>query len=603
MNEFLASDIKFLKGVGSTRAEVLQKELGIFCFADLINYYPFRYVDRSKFYKISEIETDTSYIQLKGRIKHIEEVGALKKKRLVASFSDGQQEIDLLWFKGINWIKKTLKINAEIVIFGKPNHYKGSINFSHPEIDTIENRLKSAPLEAVYHTSEMMKTRRIETKVIRQIIKNALNHERYAIPEIFSDQFCKKYKLIPRKKAFQYIHQPPSQRHIEAAQYRFKFEELFFLQFPFIQKKINRKKVNHGIAFEKKEIHYNTFLDQHLAFDLTNAQKKVLGEISSDLYSGKQMNRLLQGDVGSGKTIVAFLTMLRAIDNNYQASLMAPTEILAIQHYIGLKELADKINIQIGLLTGSTPKKERIELHEKLLSGDIKLKVLDFVKEQIIKGRQAYIVYPLIEESEKLHYKDLNNGYDELLLSFPRPKYQVEMLHGKMKPNDKEAKMKDFAEGKTHILVSTTVIEVGINVPNASIMIIESAEKFGLSQLHQLRGRVGRGDEQSYCILLSSKKLSNNAKTRLQAMVQTSSGFELSEIDMQLRGFGDIAGTRQSGLDQLKLASLNTDSSIAEKAREAAIEILSEDPKLSNYQSLYLFMKDRQGYIDWENIA
>ena len=695
MNEFLASDIKFLKGVGSTRAEVLQKELGIFRFTDLLNYYPFRYVDRSKFYKISEIESDTSYIQLKGTIKDIEEVGALKKKRLVATFSDGQQEIELLWFKGINWIKNTLKINEEIVIFGKPNHYKGSINFSHPELDTLQNRLNSAPLEAVYHTTEMMKTRRIETKVIRQIIKNALNHERYSIPEIFTDEFCKKYKLIPRNKAFQYIHQPPSQRHIEAAQYRFKFEELFFLQFPFIRKKMIRKEVNHGIKFTTNNTSYAHFINQHLAFKLTNAQEKVLEEISSDLYSGKQMNRLLQGDVGSGKTIVAFLTVLRAIDNNYQASLMAPTEILAIQHYIGLKELADKINIQIGLLTGSTPKKERIELHKKLLSGDIKLligthaliedtvafnnlglviideqhrfgvaqraklqskgiqnphvlvmtatpiprtlamsmygdldysvidempagrkpiktvhrfgfareKVLNFVKEQIIKGRQAYIVYPLIEESEKLHYKDLNNGYDELLLSFPRPTYQVEMLHGKMKPSDKEAKMKDFADGKTHILVSTTVIEVGINVPNASIMIIESAEKFGLSQLHQLRGRVGRGDEQSYCILLSSKKLSSNARTRLQAMVQTSSGFELSEIDMQLRGFGDIAGTRQSGLDQLKLASLNTDSTIAEKAREAVIEILSEDSKLLNHQNLYVFMSEKQGYTDWENIA
>jgi ATP-dependent DNA helicase RecG len=407
------------------------------------------------------------------------------------------------------------------------------------------------------------------------------------------------------------------------------------------------------------------------------------------------MNRLLQGDVGSGKTIVAFLTVLRAIDNNYQASLMAPTEILAIQHYIGLKELADKINIRIGLLTGSTTKKERIELHEKLQTGEIKLligthaliedavlfkklglviideqhrfgvaqraklqskgiqnphvlvmtatpiprtlamsmygdldysvidempagrkqiktahrfgfarqKVHDFVREQVIKGRQVYIVYPLIEESEKLNYRDLNNGYDELLLTFPRPKYQVEMLHGKMKPSDKEAKMRDFAEGKINILVSTTVIEVGINVPNATIMIIESAEKFGLSQLHQLRGRVGRGSEQSYCILLSSKKLSSNAKTRLQAMVQTSSGFELSEIDMQLRGFGDIAGTRQSGLDQLKLASLNTDSGIADEARNAIVEILSEDPQLTDHQSLYLYMKDKQGYTDWENIA
>jgi ATP-dependent DNA helicase RecG len=695
MNEFLTSDIKFLKGVGSTRAEVLQKELGIFRFNDLLNYFPFRYVDRSKFFKISEIDSDSSYIQIKGRVKHFEEIGVTKKKRLVATFSDGSQEVELIWFKGINWIKKTIKINEEIVIFGKPNHYKGSINFSHPELDTVENRLKSAPLEAVYHTTEMMKTRRIETKIIRQITQNAVNHERYAIPEIFSDNFCKKYKLIHRRKAFKYIHQPPSHRHIEAAQYRFKFEELFFLQFPFIRKKINRKEVNHGITFEKKEALYRDFIEHHLAFDLTQAQQRVLAEIATDLYSGIQMNRLLQGDVGSGKTIVAFLSVLRAIDNDYQASLMAPTEILAIQHYIGLKEFADKIGVQIGLLTGSTTKKERTVLHEKLQTGEIKLligthaliedavlfnklglviideqhrfgvaqraklqskgiqnphvlvmtatpiprtlamsmygdldysvidempagrkqiktahrfgfarqKVHDFVKEQVIKGRQAYIVYPLIEESEKLNYRDLNNGYDELLLTFPRPKYQVEILHGKMKPSDKEAKMKDFAEGKTDILVSTTVIEVGINVPNATIMIIESAEKFGLSQLHQLRGRVGRGGEQSYCILLSSKKLSSNAKTRLQAMVQTSSGFELSEIDMQLRGFGDIAGTRQSGLDQLKLASLNTDSNIADKARNAIVEILSEDPQLINHQSLYLFMKDKQGYTDWENIA
>jgi len=695
MNEFLASDIKFLKGVGSTRAEVLQKELGIFCFNDLLNYFPFRYVDRSKFFKISEIDSESSYIQIKGKIKHIEEVGATKKQRLVAIFSDGNQEVELIWFKGINWIKKSIKINEEIVIFGKPNHYKGSINFNHPELDTVENRLKSAPLEAVYHTTEMMKNRRIETKIIRQITQNIVKHERYAIPEIFTEKFCEKYKLIPRYKAFKYIHQPPSHRHIEAAQYRFKFEELFFLQFPFIQKKINRKEVNQGIIFEKKEMLYNKFLEQHLVFDLTNAQERVLAEISEDLYSGKQMNRLLQGDVGSGKTIVAFLTVLRAIDNYYQASLMAPTEILAIQHYIGLKEFADKIGVQIGLLTGSTTKKERTELHDKLQTGEIKLligthaliedavlfkklglviideqhrfgvaqraklqskgiqnphvlvmtatpiprtlamsmygdldysvidempagrkqiktahrfgfarqKVHEFVKEQVIKGRQAYIVYPLIEESEKLNYRDLNNGYDELLLTFPRPKFQVEMLHGKMKPSDKEAKMKDFAEGKIDILVSTTVIEVGINVPNATIMIIESAEKFGLSQLHQLRGRVGRGGEQSYCILLSSKKLSSNAKTRLQAMVQSSSGFELSEIDMQLRGFGDIAGTRQSGLDQLKLASLNTDSNIADEARNAIVEILSTDPQLSNHHSLYLFMKDKQGYTDWENIA
>ena len=695
MNEFLASDIKFLKGVGATRAEILQKEIGLFKFQDALHYFPFRYVDRTKFYSISEIDSDTSYIQIKGKVIRIEEMGTTHTKRLVAHFFDGENEIELLWFKGITWIKKLLKIGEEIVIFGKPNHYKGSINFTHPELDSVANRLKTAPLEAVYHTTDMMKTRRVESKIVRQIIQNALNHERYAVPEIFSPELCEKYKLIPRSKAFKYIHQPPSHRHIEAAQYRFKFEELFFLQFPFIRKKINRREANQGITFGKDALLYNQFVNQHLPFELTNAQERVLQEITTDLTSGKQMSRLLQGDVGSGKTIVAFLSVLRAIDNGYQASLMAPTEILAIQHFMGLKELADQLHLKIGLLTGSTTKKERVTLHEKLLSGEIKLligthaliedvvkfqnlglviideqhrfgvaqraklqgkgkenphvlvmtatpiprtlamsmygdldysvidempagrkeiktvhrfgfareKVHEFVKQEIIKGRQAYIVYPLIEESEKLNYKDLNNGYDELLVSFPRPTYQVEMLHGKMKPIDKEAKMKDFSDGKTHLLVSTTVIEVGINVPNASIMIIESAEKFGLSQLHQLRGRVGRGAAQSYCILLSSKNLSANAKTRLKAMVHTSSGFELSEIDMQLRGFGDIAGTRQSGLDQLKLASLHTDGHIAELARNAIIELLTQDPSFEHHPALYHFMKDKQGYTDWENIA
>ncbi|PCJ66325.1 MAG: ATP-dependent DNA helicase RecG [Bacteroidetes bacterium] len=695
MNTFLKSDIKFLKGVGSVRAEILNKELGIFTYGDLLSYYPFRYVDRSKFYQISEIEQDSSYIQLKGKIVHVSEAGQRYKSRLVATFTDGERELELLWFKSVNWIKSNIKIGEEIVIFGKPSFYNGKVNMTHPELDTVINRTNAAALEAVYHTTEQMKNRRVESKAIRQMMKSILSNEQLDIPEIFDDEMCEKHKLIPRRKAFRFIHHPPSSRHIDAAQYRFKFEELFFLQLPFIKQKINRGEAEEGIKFNVKNPLFEKFVTKHLPFALTGAQERVLTEIKTDLCTGKQMNRLLQGDVGSGKTIVAFLSVLMAIDNDCQASLMAPTEILAIQHYIGLKEMADKIGIEIGILTGSSKTKERRELHKKLRNGEIKLligthaliedvvkfknlgltiideqhrfgvaqraklqekgkinphvlvmtatpiprtlamsvygdldysvidempagrkpiktahrfgfareKIWAFVKEELARGRQAYIVYPLIEESETLHYKDLNNGYDQLLQFFPRPEYQVEMLHGKMKPADKEAKMKDFADGKTDILVSTTVIEVGINVPNASIMVIESSEKFGLSQLHQLRGRVGRGAEQSYCILISSKKLSENGRTRLKAMVSTTSGFELSEIDMQLRGFGDIAGTRQSGLDQLKLASLSDDADIAEEARNAIVELLQTDPELTNHESLKHFMSSRQGHKAWENIA
>jgi ATP-dependent DNA helicase RecG len=603
--------------------------------------------------------------------------------------------MELLWFKGVKWMKTQLKVGEEIIIFGKPSFFNGKVNMTHPELDTVANRKNSTPLEAVYNTTEMMKTRRVESKALRQVMINLLRHENYAIPEIFSDEMCQKYKLIPRNKAFRFIHQPPSHRHIEAAQHRFKFEELFFLQLPFLNQKVNRKQADKGITFNSQNPIFENFITNHLPFSLTGAQERVLREVKTDLCSGEQMNRLLQGDVGSGKTIVAFLCVLMAVDNGCQASLMAPTEILAIQHYIGLKELADKVGIEIGILTGSSKTKERRVLHEKLQNGEINLlvgthaliedvvkfknlgitiideqhrfgvaqraklqakgkinphvlvmtatpiprtlamsvygdldysvidempagrkaiktahrfgfareKIWQFMKEEIAKGRQAYVVYPLIEESETLHYKNLNEGYDQLLDFFPRPEYQVEMLHGKMKPADKEAKMQDFAKGKTNILVSTTVIEVGINVPNASIMIIESSEKFGLSQLHQLRGRVGRGAEQSYCILMSSKKLGANAKTRLQAMVSTTSGFELSEIDMQLRGFGDIAGTRQSGLDQLKLASLSDDAHIAEMAREAIVDLLTNDPEYKNHENLKHFMKNKQGYKDWEKIA
>lgn len=695
MNEFLKTDLKFLKGVGQMRAEILQKELRIFNFEDLLSHFPFRYVDRSQYHRIADIDQDDTYVQLKGKIRMLEEVGPLKSTRLVAYFSDGEREMELLWFKGVQWVKKNLEVGKEVVIFGKPTFYRGKVNMSHPEVELAANRAQSAPLEAVYHTTEMMKTRRVESKVIRGMMAHLVQHSSYAVPEIFPVWFREKYKLIARDKAFRYIHQPPSSRHIDAAQYRFKFEELFFLQLPFLKQKLKRKDAVRGITFKGSNPIFETFVKEHLPFSLTTAQERVLREVKTDLCSGSQMNRLLQGDVGSGKTIVAFLSVLMAVDNGYQASLMAPTEILAIQHHIGLKELADKIGLEIGILTGSSTTKERRILHEKLENGDIKLligthaliedvvkfknlgltiideqhrfgvaqraklqdkgleqphvlvmtatpiprtlamsvygdldysvidelpagrktiktvhrfgfareKVWQFIKNEISKGRQAYVVYPLIEESETLHYKNLNEGYDQLLHFFPRPEYQVEMLHGKMKPADKEAKMRDFASGKSDILVSTTVIEVGINVPNASIMVIESSEKFGLSQLHQLRGRVGRGDEQSYCILMSSKKLSENGKTRLKAMVAHSSGFELSEIDMQLRGFGDIAGTRQSGLDQLKLASLTTDAAIADTARVAILELLDKDPDFTELESLKNFLKNKQGMKRWEQIA
>lgn len=695
MNSFLKTEIQFLKGVGQVRAEILNKELGIFTFEDLLGYYPFRYVDRSKYTKVSEITAESQHIQLKGRIIHVQEIALKRGSRLSATFYDGSAELELVWFKGVKWIKSNIKINDEIVIFGKPTLFKGRFNMSHPEMETFAARKNAASLEAVYSTTEQMRTRRFESKAIRQIIANLVHHEKFEIPEIFDTAFLQENNLISRDRAFKLIHQPSTDKDIKLAQHRLKFEELFFLQFPFLKQRLNRAEAKEGICFKSDSPLFQDFITNHLPFELTQAQQRVLSEIKTDLVSGKQMNRLLQGDVGSGKTIVAFLSVLMAVDNGYQASIMAPTEILATQHYIGLKELAQEIGVQLAILTGSTTAKERKEIHRLLRLGEIHLligthalieevvqfsnlglviideqhrfgvaqraklqdkghqpphvlvmtatpiprtlamsvygdldysvidelpagrkpiktvhrfgfarpKVWEFIRSELAKGRQAYIVYPLIEESDKMHYKDLFNGYDELLQYFPRPEYQVDMLHGKMKPSDKEAVMQRFKKGICHVIVSTTVIEVGINVPNASIMVIESSEKFGLSQLHQLRGRVGRGAEQSYCILMSSKALSENARTRLKAMVSTNSGFELSEIDMQLRGFGDIAGTRQSGLDQLQLASLASDADIAQLARNAIIKLLESDPDLLNHHALRTYISIKQGFKEWSTVA
>ena len=696
MNAFLNTEIRYLKGLGDARAQMLNKELGIFSVADLLAYYPFRYIDRSEFHKIRDINSESSYYQIKGQILSFSEVGSKKSARLVAKFSDGEKQVDLIWFKGIQWIKKNLKVNQDMVLFGRATSFKGRLNFAHPELDLL-TEFSSAGLEAVYSVTEGMRNRRFDSKALRKVISQLLLHEKWDIPEIFTENILIENKLQDRSTAYRWIHKPSSNSELNSAQHRFKFEELFFLQFPFIRQKSKRLEKHNGLKFHTDMPRLKSFFKEHLPFDLTSAQQKVLAEIKEDLCSGNQMNRLLQGDVGSGKTIVAFIAVLMAVDNGFQAAIMAPTEILATQHYIGLKEWAQKVGLRIALLTGSTTVKERKELHRLLRLGEIHLligthaliedevkfsniglvvideqhrfgvaqraklqekaghlphvlvmtatpiprtlamsvygdldysvidelpagrkhiktvhrfgfarpRVWEFIKSEVEKGRQAYIVYPLIEESETLHYKDLNNGYDQLLKFFPRPKYQVDMLHGQMKADDKEATMQRFKNKQSQILVSTTVIEVGIDVPNASIMVIESAEKFGLSQLHQLRGRVGRGAAQSYCILLSSKNLSENATTRLKAMVSTNSGFELSEVDMQLRGFGDIAGTRQSGLDQLVLASLSADQDIAQSARSSLATLLAEDNDLKLPKNHYLraYLASKSAYKEWSKIA
>jgi ATP-dependent DNA helicase RecG len=697
VNDFLNADIKFLKGVGAVRAEILNKELGIFTFNDLLAHYPFRYIDKSQFHTVKSITQHVSNepIQLRGKIVHSEELGFGNNTRLVATFYDGTGQLELVWFKGVKWIKNSLKLQEEVVIYGKVTAFNGKLNITHPEMEYMANRKEPVFYEPVYSITETMRKRKVESKALRHIIHNLLHHEKFSIPEIMPKEVLQHFNLISRQEALQKIHQPKNNLEISLAHRRLKFDELFSLQFPFLKQKLNREAQHNGIPFKKQMPVFENFLKNHLPFELTGAQQRVLQEIKTDVVSGNQMNRLLQGDVGSGKTIVSFLAVLMAVDNGLQSCIMAPTEILATQHYFGLKELADEIGLTIGLLTGSTSQSERKELHRLLRLGEMKLlvgthaliedavqfahlglvvideqhrfgvaqraklrdkgklephvlvmtatpiprtlamslygdldysvidelpagrkpiktvhrfsfarpKVWEFLKNEIDAGRQAYIVYPLIEESEKLNYQDLYNGYDELLQYFPRPQYQVDMLHGKMKPDDKEAVMQRFKKGICKIIVSTTVIEVGINVPNASIMIIESSEKFGLSQLHQLRGRVGRGSQQSYCILMSSKKLSENAKTRLQAMVRTTSGFELSEVDMQLRGFGDIAGTRQSGLDQLKLASLNNDGMLAKEARQAAVGILKKDPNLERLQNLRSYLTQQNGFKEWSKIA
>ncbi len=668
----LDTPIVYLKGIGPQRAEVLKQELNIFTYRDLLTYYPFRYVDRTKFSTIKEIHDETQYVQIKGIVDSLEIVGVKQAKRLVVQFRDNTGIIELVFFKGYNWMAQKLLVGKEYVVFGKPTAFNRKFNLAHPDIDLVTDDLLSqqSAFQAVYNSTEKLKIRGLDSEGIRRTIRGLINQlQAQHIEETLSDEVKADHKLIDRYSAFKYIHCPENAKQLKDAELRLKFDELFYIQLRLLKLNKVRAVTVRGFVFSKVGEHFNDFFTNYLPFELTNAQKRVLKEIRLDVGSGRQMNRLLQGDVGSGKTMVALMSMLLAIDNGFQTAIMAPTEILAQQHLVTFKELLKSMNVEVALLTGSTKAKERKLIHAKLLSGEIKiligthaliedivqfnnlgfvvideqhrfgvaqraklraknnvpphmlimtatpiprtlamtlygdldtslidelpagrkpiktlhfmenhrLRVYGFMREQIELGRQVYVVFPLIKESEKMDYQNLQQGCDNIVHEFPPPHYQVSIVHGKLTPDQKEFEMQRFVKGETQIMVATTVIEVGVNVPNASVMVIESAERFGLSQLHQLRGRVGRGADQSYCLLLTGYKLGADSRLRMETMVRTTDGFEISEVDLKLRGPGDIEGTQQSGVMDLKLANLALDGHILQLARQAAQSVLDED--------------------------
>ena len=701
MPDFLDTNITYLQGVGPKRAELLSKELNINTFGDLLWYFPYKYIDRTKFYKISELDPDLPFVQIKGVIKGYYTEGHGPGKRLVADFQDDTGSIKLIWFKGVKWITQSYIPGTEYIVFGKPGVFNGMINIIHPEIEAsvkASERVSSA-LQAQYNTTENLKNHFLTSRALSRLMGNLIRQMNFRLPETLPGYIISKHKLMDIDEALRKIHFPSGNAELEKARYRLKFEELFFIQLNIIRFKSNRSRKFRGFVFSNVGENFNNFYFNNLPFTLTNAQKKVMKEIRKDLGSGKQMNRLLQGDVGSGKTLVALMSMLIAIDNGYQACLMAPTEILANQHYQTITKFLDGINIKVRLLTGSSVRTSRKEISESLqdksldiligthaliedsvqfgrlglviideqhrfgveqraklwqkslnpphilvmtatpiprtlamtLYGDLDVSVIDelppgripvktmhffdsernkvfgFLRNMIAEGRQVFVVYPLIKESEKMDYKDLEDGWDTISRAFPAPEYCVSVVHGKMTSALKEESMRLFKEGQADILIATTVIEVGVDIPNATVMVIESAERFGLSQLHQLRGRVGRGADQSYCILMSSVKLSKEAATRIEIMTETNDGFEIAETDLQLRGPGDIEGTMQSGIPfDLKIANLGKDGQIIEYARNIAEEIISRDPLLeeSSNQILAaglkrLFSKQQS----WSNIS
>ena len=695
----LSTPIEYLKGVGPIRSELLKKELNIFTYEDLLLHFPFRYVDKSNIHLISQINDSFPHVQFRGRIKKIEEKGNKRSKRLIAYFQDSSGVIELIWFKSIRWIKQNIDLDKEYIVFGKPSFFSGKPNLVHPDLDVMDGVKEDfMGLHGVYSTTEKLINKGLNSRAISKLVKNLLPLLENNIEENLSDEVLTKFKIPKKKNALINIHISKDLKILERAQKRLKFEELFFLQLHLLKSKQLRKTKTIGYSLADIGENFNDFYNNHLKFPLTNAQKRVIKEIRADVKKNQQMNRLLQGDVGSGKTIVALLSMLIAIDNGYQACIMAPTEILAQQHFKTMSQELKSLNIKIDILTGSKKSKARKVLLEELKNGEInlligthalledtvefsnlgfvvideqhrfgvaqraklwkknkypphilvmtatpiprtlsmtlygdldvsvidelppgrkeiktlwksdssRLNIIRFMHEQIKEGRQVYIVFPLIDESAKLDYKNLIEGFDSIVREFPLPDFQVSVVHGQMKSADKEYEMQRFVEGKTDILVATTVIEVGVNVPNASVMVIESAERFGLSQLHQLRGRVGRGANQSYCVLMSGHKVSVDGKTRLQTMVDTNDGFKLAEVDLKLRGPGDMMGTKQSGLLNFKIADLIKDNKILIFAREQAQILLEDDFDLSKSENINIarfyrpYARERMG---WSRIS
>jgi ATP-dependent DNA helicase RecG len=698
--DILNSPIEYLKGVGPQRADLLKKELNIFTFNDLLNHFPHRHVDKTKVSFIKDIQPDTDYIQVAGTLHNIDVVGIKKGKRLVATLRDKTGSLELAWFQGVSWIQKYLQSGQEYLVFGRVSFFQGRPQIVHPEMETLTNeKLEGRSfLEPIYPTTEKLRSKALGGRQLGKLteVMMKLISEK-DIPENLPDSILQKLKLINRVKAYSQIHFPANEQQYNEAVRRLKFEELFIAQLRMARLRSQRHRFSHGVKFEKVGDLFNTFYTKYLPFELTGAQKRVIKEIRKDTGTGKQMNRLLQGDVGSGKTMVALLTMLIAADNGYQSCMMAPTEVLAQQHYKNITSLLKNMPVEVGLLTGSTKAAERKLIQQKLddgsihiligthaiieknvqfknlgmgiideqhkfgvaqramlweknetpphilvmtatpiprtlamtAYGDLDYSVIDemppgrqpittvhryekdrpgvmgFLKEEISKGRQVYIIFPLIEESDKMDYENLMKGYENVKAWFPEPKYWISMVHGRQKADQKNINMHRFVSGDTHIMVSTTVIEVGVDVPNASVMVIESAEKFGLSQLHQLRGRVGRGADKSYCILLTGPNIGNDARERMKIMTSTNNGFIIAEKDLDMRGPGDIEGTRQSGVLNFKLASIVQDRSMLETARQFAEDIVTNDPELSSAENLRIksYLQAVQGKTAWSRIS
>ena len=698
MFDLTTRDIKYLQGVGPQRATMLNKELNIFSLRDLLYYFPYKYVDRSRLYYIHEIDGNMPYIQLKGQILSFETIGEGRQRRLVAHFSDGTGVVDLVWFQGIKYLMGRYKVHEEYIVFGKPTVFNGRINIAHPDIDPAKDLTLSAMgLQPYYHTTEKMKRAGLNSHALEKLMTNAFALLQEELPETLSPKVVSENHLISLDEALHNIHFPQNPDKLRKAQFRLKFEELFYVQLNILRYAKDRQRKFRGLLFERVGDIFHTFYEQNLPFQLTGAQKRVIKEIRKDMGSGRQMNRLLQGDVGSGKTLVALMSMLIALDNGYQACMMAPTEILAAQHYETIKQLLFGMDVRVELLMGSVKGKKREEILKGLLTGevhiligthavledtvgfsslgmvvideqhrfgvaqraklwaknttpphvlvmtatpiprtlamtlygDLDVSVIDElppgrkpiqtihqfdnrrpslyagIRKQINEGRQIYIVYPLIKESEKMDIKNLEEGYEHICAEFPDCK--VSKVHGQMKPAEKDAEMQRFVSGETQIMVATTVIEVGVNVPNASVMVIENAERFGLSQLHQLRGRVGRGADQSYCILVTSYKLSEETRKRLEIMVQTNDGFEIAEADLKLRGPGDLEGTQQSGVAfDLKIADIARDGQLLQHVREVASSILEKDPACSMPENEILWRQLqvlRKTNVNWAAIS